>query len=625
MLKCTKKAISVLLCLALCIGIIPSLSVFAAAGESLPYYFEDFEDKDPEVAKGSDYGAVSIETPGAGGSEGCLKFVAANQPITGGQPQISPDFTINCNLGTVPQDGKIRLSFMLKLGKKLNANNVIAVMHDGTGYMYFDPVSGKTFDNTSTEWQQVVLQTEVKKGVAFKSIQIRFGNYGMAYNATTDAENGYTGERIYYLDDVSMQVISPGAIPPVLNKTNMSLENYYVDFEENGTTGYLGGYGLAVASTTARDKGQYSYQVVADPDNSSNRVMRWTYTDSGQGNDALMICKNGTGTSACPSITMENGETLHFTFKIRNTEVLTAGNIAIKLSGEKWINATFDPTNTTDWQTVSLSFTNNTGAKYKSTWFELRFGSSSNVYNYAKNLETGETKYGKRTVYIDDFKAWVEDPAEVYPTVENFKITGDAYINEAVVFDYDFTPANQTGTDECFIKLMVTDDQGVTATAASGSANEPFVIPDNLAGKTITFEIIPIDSDGYVGAPQYVSTEVYKRFEILFDLSDFAGNSVTADVSIENYKVDGSSINSMLIVAIFDAQGGLVKIGSKNVVCPNGNKVTDKLTVTADNAKLPAAASAKAFLWNCNDTDEEQETLFNTKMTELAPDIEVIK
>lgn len=622
-LKCTKKAISVLLCLALCIGITPIFSVSAVAGESLPYYFEDFEDKNPEVAEGTTYGAVSIATPGAGGSEGCLKFVASNQPLSGGQPKISPDFTINSSLGTVPQDGKIRITFMLRLEKPLTSNKVNVIMSNGTSWMYFNPVSGKTFDNASTEWQQVVLQTEIEKGVSLNRIQIRFGDYGSGYNATTDAESGYTGERIYYLDDISMQVLSPGAIPPVLNKTSMSLENYYVDFEENGTTGYIGGYGKSVASTTDINKGQYSYQVVADPDNSSNRVMRWTYFDGGQGNDALMICKNGTGTSSCPSLTLEDGETLNFTFKIRNTEVLTAGNIAVKMSGDKWLNTTFDETNTTGWQTVSLSYTNNSGADYTSTWFELRFGSSSNVYNYAANKEAGETNYGERTVYIDDFKAWIENPAEVYPTVEHFTVNGTAYINEAVTFDYDFAPAKTTGTDECFVKMLVTDEEDVTATIATGSAKEPFVIPENAAGKTVSFEIIPIDSDGYVGAPKTVSAEVRKRYEVVFDLSDFTGNSVTADVSIENYKADGSDINSMLIVAIFDAQGGLVKIDSKNIVCLNASNVTDSLTVTADNTDLPEAASARAFLWNCY--NEGQNTLFNTKMSEIVPDIEVIK
>ena len=622
-LKCTKKIISVLLCLAVCIGIIPAASVLAAAGESLPYYFEDFEDKDPSIANGTTYGEVSIATPGAGGSEGCLKFVAANQPTDGGQPKISPDFTINSSLGTVPQDGKIRITFMLKLGKALTNNKVAVIMNDGTSWMYFNPVSGTTFDKTSTEWQKVELQAEIKKGVALNKIQIRFGDYGSGYNATTDAQAGYTGERIYYLDDVSMQVISPGAIPPELNKTSMSLENYYVDFEENGTTGYIGGYGLSVASTTERNKGQYSYQVVTDPDNSSNRVMRWTYFDGGQGNDALMICKNQTGTSACPSITLEDGETLHFTLKIRNTEVLTVGNLAIKMTGNKWLDTTFDKTNTTDWQTVSMSYTNNTGSAYTSTWFEFRFGSSGSVYNYAANKEAGETNYGERTVYIDDFKAWVENPAEVYPTVENFAVNGSAYVDETVTFDYDFAPAKETGTDECFVKMMVTDDQGVTATIATGKANEPFAIPEKAAGKTVTFEIIPIDSDGYVGAPKLASTEVYRRFDVMFDLSDFTDNSVTANVSIENNKADGSNINSMLIVAIFDAQGGLVKIDSLNVVCPNGNRASDSLTVTADDTELPEAASARAFLWNCN--NEGQNTLFNTKMSELVPDKEVIK
>ena len=107
------------------------------------------------------------------------------------------------------------------------------------------------------------------------------------------------------------------------------------------------------------------------------------------------------------------------------------------------------------------------------------------------------------------------------------------------------------------------------------------------------------------------------------ELSDFdADGNVTAQVNMENMKRNQESVNAVLVVLMYDADGAMVKYEAKGIVCPYNTVIsgeTGMLTVTGDSE----AATAEAYLWDCGTSGLP--TFKNTTMKELAADITKVK
>ena len=498
MKKTVKKVLALFMALTLSVSLLSVIPVSAEAVKGYPISFYDMEDMDINNFSIEEGGSITAVAGGAGGSVGSLKVVNGNYATDAGQPKVSPTLAFKGSYGDIAKDGTMRVSFWLKLEKPLANNKLLVLASDKTTSTWttFTSRNAVIFDKDSTEWQKVVMEAPVSAGASYGQISLRFGDFATGYNATVDAEEGFTGERVYYIDDVEFAVYSKGVIRPAVNKNPMTLDNYFIDFEENGTSGYLYIYGKNPVTTTKSEGDWQSIQIVDDPTGASgNRVMKYDLGDKGSANTGLIIGKlpSGQGSS---SVTIAPGEKLICKMKLYLTEELTNGHVYIPNPN---IRIPFNGKKVNQWQEITVVKENTGTENISSGWTEFRFGIDA-TEGKAVNLEEGET-YGSRTIYLDDIDFYIESPANVYPKVENITTSIKKLPEKAFVFDYDFT-AGDAGTDASYVKLMATDPvTNVKAAIASGYASEGVIIPASAYGKELSFEFIPMDSEGYVGVP----------------------------------------------------------------------------------------------------------------------------
>ena len=107
-----------------------------------------------------------------------------------------------------------------------------------------------------------------------------------------------------------------------------------------------------------------------------------------------------------------------------------------------------------------------------------------------------------------------------------------------------------------------------------------------------------------------------------FTLSEFVTNgetgvaSVTAKANVIGDKEDSSATNAVIVVAMLDANGIILKWQEFQVQCAYGTVATVEGTVTTEGIS-GTVDKAQAFLWDCG--AEASPSIFNTTMIELMP------
>jgi len=210
-------------------------------------------------------------------------------------------------------------------------------------------------------------------------------------------------------------------------------------------------------------------------------------------------------------------------------------------------------------------------------------------------------------------------------------------------------PGKVNAVSGSLIKHTVTC--GGTTVAPNVRGEVTFTVPSNGSGVLESFEISPADG-AVVSNYNFVAsgstatltvklseisdniTVTYAEREVAASvaLGTFTDSGVEATISVSNFKASGN-VNAVLLVAIYDANGAILKYAQKPVVVGAG----EALTVAEDGADAKLAidltgivlngttpvSKAKAFLWDCGTASAP--TIFNTTMVELAADAESVK
>lgn len=630
-----------ILSIALIMGMMLSLLSITPVGASdttvadgLPYFFNDFEDG-KAIFSGSN---ISVVDGGVGGSGKAMK-------ITEGNTDTCPDYHLRNSLGsqlsgTIPAGATVKVSFWVKNSTPLTQCDFSIISFDIASKIGYPKGTG---DKNSTEWQKVEFEFTTSDDATFNSMMFRTGNVGLNCNPVVGGSASAPGSRTYLIDDFEMAVYKKGLIK---SENYNALHNYYVGFE-NGAGPLcimVNNVGYPVAQSTAITNGSSTMQVVNNP-SGAGKVLKYDMISSARGDDQFLRMAKNTGTGDWAgydymlSGSVPEGSTITYTFKYYWAQEMTMANnpgfCIYDGVGQYATGSDFSGTAGV-WHTATLTYTNSGTSATSVNWPQLRFcpqnapGGTWTVAagNHAGFVNNGTSDFGNRTIYIDDINIKItpnnDDPDAVAPTTSNLRMTGDFVAGNTVSFDHDFTKGEETATDESIVKILNTVD-GLTRTVAYGKIGGEMTVPTLPEEGTLSFIVVPIDSEGAVGVATSYSYVAVVGFVSSLELSEFAADgSITAKVNMENMKRDQSSANAVLVVLMYDANGAMVKYDAKGIVCPyngaiSGDTAEGMLTVTG----VPEAATAEAYLWDCGTSSLP--TFKNTTMKEITADITVSK
>lgn len=629
-----KKILSIALVLGMLLSLLSSVPVSAdaASNRSLSYAFFDYEDG---VANLQD---ATIVDGGMAGSAKSLKYTTS--ATTYEDKALTIDGT-NPVTGTVPAGETLKVTFNLKLSRALTNGNLGLKLSDGT-------VVDATFNPANTDWQKVTFTKVAVEELALTSLAIRFGSSEAGGNVTTAAQH------TYYIDDMELScAVVPGTAP-------MTFDDYTMDFENGSSVTFNGAHITAEGVSSGSDA---RGQLIADPTNPSNTVMSIYLASNVDGEGykngsrevmALRFAESTVSTNL-PTGTIAPGETLKLTFRYYLPQEMESSNKPtfawlyrhgassvghlIPVNDPYYNTGTTPATEANQWHTVEFKWTNNgtSDRVIGSAYNNFRIQASSNYHYPAANkswiVSGGSTSYnfGNRYMYFDDFRFTIgsdsseggssepEGPAK--PESSALAFTGTFAKGQQVTFSHTFSPATEGAADNSIVRLVATKD-GKSASLGScavvgGSLTVP-VIPE---GASLKFEVVPKDSNGAVGdVVAYDYATVVGSYGAEIDLELSAAGVATAVVTAENYKVDGTDINAILVVLLYDRDGAVVGFDKKSIVCANEATVSGEdgtLVVTPAEGVAASVTSAKAYLWYCNGTP----SLSSTTMETFAPSV----
>lgn len=593
-----KKSLVLLLSTLLVLSVFSVVPVSASSVNNLNSYVVDYENGISHAANSAN-SEIAVVSSGAHGSKNCLKFTQKN---TGLQPDMYlVDIAANGNLGgKITEGSTVKVSFWLKLGQKLDKGNVLVLAHapqnlnpTWTSGAYF-AVSQltTTFDYNSTDWQRVEMTAIADKDYVIGSVSLRFGGYNTSgANFVVGGTSDAPGDRVYYIDDLEFVTYSKGAIKEDVRK---NFYDYYNGFEGNDV-GYIS-YGTGAATMS----------VVTDTETQSS-VLKFTQLATGLQPDLFILNENKADLNG----TVGSGERITLSMKVKLGQRLDKGNFVLLAlapsdlnnGADMWLgrdyNTTFDPTSL-EWQTINISFTS--PAQYVVSKVILRFGGyAATNENYKEN--GSETDKGDRVYYIDDINFTVSgkpaEPEENIPVISDLKVKGEMTSGKFISFDYDFSGTTQSATDMTVAKLYATDNSGNKVLMASNFANAYYKIPDNLTGKKLTFEFIPADSTGAIGAPVTIDAPVLGSFgsdmPLVISFND-VGNVPEAKIKIDsNFATLYPDVSSVkFIITAYDANGKMIasKIESVSTV------IGTTKTITLNGVDYVKVERLKCMVWS---------------------------
>jgi len=630
------KILSIALIMGMMLSLLSITPVSASdttVADGLPYFFNDFEDG-KAIFSGSN---ISVVDGGVGGSGKAMK-------ITEGNTDTCPDYHLRNSLGsqlsgTIPAGATVKVSFWLKNSTPLTQCDFSIISFDIASKIDYPKGTG---DKNSTEWQKVEFEFTTSDDATFNSMMFRTGNVGLNCNPVVGGSASAPGSRTYLIDDFEMAVYKKGLIKSEYYTT---LHNYYVGFE-NGAGPLcimVNNVGYPVAQSTAITNGSSTMQVVNNP-SGAGKVLKYDMISSARGDDQFLRMAKNTGTGDWAgydymlSGSVPAGSTITYTFKYYWAQEMTMANnpgfCIYDGVGQYATGSDFSGTAGV-WHTATLTYTNSGTSATSVSWPQLRFcpqnapGGTWTVAagNHAGFVNGGTSDFGNRTIYLDDISIKItpntDAPDAQAPETSGLSMTGDFATGNEVSFSQNFSSG--TATDESIVKLVNEDASGKKGTLAYADINGTMTIPSIPEGGTLSFIVVPIDSEGAVGVATSYSYVAVVGFVSSLELSEFAADgSITAKVNMENMKRDQSSANAVLVVLMYDANGAMVKYDAKGIVCPyngaiSGDTAEGMLTVTG----VLEAATAEAYLWDCGTS--ALPTFKNTTMKEIAADITVSK
>lgn len=631
-----RKILSIALVLGMMLSVLSITPVSAsdtAVADSLPYFFNDFEDGASIFSQAN----TSIVDGGMGGGK-ALQIVEGNTDTC-------KDYHIRKSSGsqlsgTIPAGATVKVSFWLKISTPLTQCDFSIISFDMSSVIGYPKGSG---NKTSTDWQKVTIEFTAASDASFNSAMFRTGNAGLNCNPVVGGTAQAPGNRTYLIDDFEIAVYKKGLIKSEYYTT---LHNYYVGFE-NGAGPLcimVNNVGYPVAQSTAITNGSSTMQVVNNP-NGSGKVLKYDMVSAARGDDQFLRMSKSTGTGNYAGYdnkltgSVPAGSTITYTFKYYWAQEMKMDNspaFSIYDGVGKYATGTDFSGTAGVWHTATLTYTNETNAAASVNWPQLRFCAPNDAGktwtvaegNHTGFVNNGTSDFGNRTIYIDDINIKItpnnDAPDAVAPATSALEMSGMFASGSKVTFAQNFTAQNSEATDESIVKLMNTVG-GLTRTVAYAKIGEEMTVPALPEEGTLSFCVVPVDSDNLVGEAVYYTYVEVVGFVASMELSDFAADgSVTAKVNMENMKRNQEGVNAVLVVLMYDAQGAMVKYDVKGIVCPYNTSIsgdTAEGMLTVSNAAN--AATAEAYLWDCGTS--ALPTFKNTTMKEIVADITVNK
>lgn len=507
MVKTMKKILATVLSLAVCLSIlcVPAMASDSTAAHDFPYMLFDFEDG----ISFTDNARATIVEGGMGGSGHALKIVET-EDVTDASYYIYNKWGSFWK-STFPAGSTVQVSFWVKTANPLKTLDFTIVNFSHSGVVGYPSGKGNP---ASTSWQKVTINMPINEELAWGGVTtLRFGNLGTSYNPVADGEG--TTTRTYLIDDFEVKVLDPNTESDADQIAN--LDGYKMGFESGSGSMRLliNGTGYPRPTEAAVTNGGETLQVVANP-SGNGKVLKIDLADTQSGNGSLALC-NMTASSnnypGSPVAVVPVGSTITYTFKYYFPQEMASDNnpgfCMYHGSGtgytEKYINSNNVKTTANEWHTATLSWTNNTeaDATLKHSSFRICYSDHVNSFKVA-TLAEGETKYGNRSIYFDDFKVDVTSPTDATaPASSDLIVIGNVAAGNTVRFIHTLTPASTSAagvTDASIVRLVNIANDGTAAVINYCGVNQPMVITSIPAdSKKLIFEVVPVSSDNKVG------------------------------------------------------------------------------------------------------------------------------
>lgn len=509
MVKTIKKSLAIVLALAVCLSVIcvPASATASTSANDFPYMLCNYENDIVNVGGGT------IVEGGVGGSGHALQvtFTAANDDHL-----LSDKMTGSFN-PTIPAGSTLRVSFWVKLSQAADANASFTLLSYQLVNAGQDNAA-KLSNPSSTDWQKVTI------------------NYTAA--TETVVSNTYlrsSAVQTLLIDDFEAMILPAS----VVGRTDQiaSFDDYYASFEGDvAPMGiYLPNTGIKNATKTVQDHGDYTVQIVENPDGDGQVVKYVMDTQQrGNGSDFYVSGNTNTGSYEADKIaagTIPAGATATIRFKYYlGTETSESSPTfsffaAIGDGTYQFAGSDFDST-PYEWHVATLSYTNSTGSDIsfptsdapRSHPLRIRPLPGWNVPTYtwvAKGHAGysagagGTHDFGERTIYFDDMEMFITTEGESAPVAAtpamstNFAVTGNVVEGNDITFSHTFTPASTSAadvTDKSVVRLVNYKANGEKAVIDYCGINETMTVPATPADSaSMMFEVVPVGSDGSVG------------------------------------------------------------------------------------------------------------------------------
>lgn len=533
--------------------------------------------------------------------------------------------------GVVPPGSTLKITFRYYLPQAVKSTNEPTLC---IGYLRSDSAGGKILgpvndpynvnrgthpgpkpSTTPYQWHTIEMKwtntTSGNSTITLNDLRLQ-GNPNWYYPAANkswmlpDGSSSYAfGDRAMYFDDfrITIEAESSG--------DTMSLNDYDMDFED-GSSIQVNGANVTATETGTDEKAQ----LVADLVDGTNTALKVSLASAFAGSSSTMKFSNGTTAVETAKGKIPAGGKITYKFKYYLPQEMAANNPEFSVyhgTGAVYAkSATPFATTPNQWHNAELVYTNNTMTKLEIGAAQLRYCGGTAGTDWAA------ADSGAYSIYFDDFEVVTEGPK--FPESSALAFTGKFVPGQNVVFSHTFTSSDGVAGDDSLVRVVYTED-GEKGSLGSCKIGETFTVPEIPAGGTLGFEVVPVDSTATLGSiATYTSAQVLGDYSVELTLSDISttDGSTTANVTINNQRVDSVATKAILVVVLLDSNGAIVKSGYKAITCAAEATLTGtagELKVTPDVAG--DVVKATAYLWEYTG---DAPSLSNTTMRELVAD-----
>ena len=235
---------------------------------------------------------------------------------------------------------------------------------------------------------------------------------------------------------------------------------------------------------------------------------------------------------------------------------------------------------TNEWQTYTCYISNSFGLKEGKTAADGIYGTSSSIPRLPIMYWNIDNNPVGLTYLIDDVKL---ESVNTFPFVSNVQVNGKVIPGKEVTVSYDYESTLNLADTYTTVRVYSVDANGQRASLGTFKATESFTIPETAIGKTLEFDVLPIDADKICG---------YSVTATAADAGNWAKLYVEDDYAARAYASEDTTAT-----VIFAAYNGKELVDAKTVdVALVANTKAD-IAVPADFVTTDAT-SVKVMLWN---------------------------